>query len=63
MDDHLFWLYGAGRAGTRWANGFIKQQSKLKTRVIWAYSYQWALYKDPEVIEDWFRLYGNVVAK
>jgi hypothetical protein len=49
--------------GKRWAINFIKRQPQLKTRFPRRYDYKRALYKDPTIIRNWFRLIENTIAK
>ncbi|KXL46718.1 MAG: hypothetical protein FE78DRAFT_89105 [Acidomyces sp. 'richmondensis'] len=42
---------------------FIKRTPALETRLGRTYKYQRKLYKDPVVIESWFRLVKNIVDK
>jgi hypothetical protein len=52
-----------GRVGTRWASNFIKRQPQLITRFNRRYDYQRAKCEDPILIQGWFLLLKNTIAK
>ena len=41
----------------------MKPQPLLKTKINRPYDYQRALFVDPEIIENWFRLLNNLMSK
>jgi len=47
----------------RWPYNFVRRHDSLRTRYNQKYDYKRALYKDPKVIRDWFRLVQNTVIK
>ena len=49
--------------GKNWTANFIKRQPALRTRFSRRYDYQRALCEDPEVIQGWFDLVRNFMAK
>jgi DDE superfamily endonuclease len=63
MANHLLAERNAGRVGTRWASNFVRRQPQLKTRFNRRYDYQRAKCEDPILIEGWFRLVANTIAK
>jgi len=46
-----------------WAHRFVQRRPKLKTHFNRIYNFQRALYKDPKLINMWFRLVENIQAK
>ena len=59
----LLALRNSKPVGTKQAQRFIDTQPSLKTRFSRPYNYQRALYKDPKVIGNQFRLLRNIMAK
>ena len=51
------------RVGPRWAGNFVRRRPELRTCFQRKYDYQRAKCEDPEVIQGWFELVKNVVAK
>jgi hypothetical protein len=49
--------------GQRWVYRFITRHPEIKSRYSRKYDYQRAKCEDPEVIQAWFRLVQNTVAK
>lgn len=49
--------------GPRWASNFVRRQPELRTRWSRPYDYQRAKCEDPEIIDAWFHLFQNMVAK
>ena len=49
--------------GKNWASNFVKRQPQLKTVFSRKYDYSRALCEDPELIQGWFNLVRNTVAK
>ena len=63
ITNRLLAIYDAIHIGPHWTFNFVKRQSKLRTYWNRPYDYQKAQYEDPEIIEVWFQLFQNVVAK
>jgi DDE superfamily endonuclease/helix-turn-helix, Psq domain len=53
----------AGRVGTRWAQRFVKRQPELDLRFNRRYDYQRAQCEDLVLIQGWFELLRNTIAK
>src|SRR4030081_705087 len=53
----------AGKVGKNWASTFVKRHLELRTRFSRKYDYQRALCEDPELIQGWFTLVQNTIAK
>jgi hypothetical protein len=49
--------------GPRWASNFVKRHPELRTRLTRKYDYQRAKCEDPTIINAWFELVRNVLAK
>ena len=49
--------------GPRWAENFVRRQETLKMRFQRRIDYQRALTEDPQIIQTWFNLVRNVIAK
>jgi hypothetical protein len=49
--------------GKNWPANFVKRRPELKIRFNRNYNYSKAKYKNPEVIQGWFRLVENMKAK
>ena len=49
--------------GKHWVGNFISWHSKLKTRYNRKYDYQRAKCEDPKIMEAWFKLVQNTIAK
>jgi hypothetical protein len=47
------------KVSQNWAATFFKRRSELKVKFNRKYDYSKALFKDPEVIQDWVRLVDN----
>ncbi|APA07544.1 hypothetical protein SS1G_00960 [Sclerotinia sclerotiorum 1980 UF-70] len=54
---------GAKKVGKLWAHCFVKRCPELKMHFNRVYDFQRALYEDPKLIEEWFRLISNMQAK
>ena len=52
-----------GHVGGHWASRFIARQEKLKTRLNRVYDFQRVTCENPELINAWFKLVGNIKAK
>jgi hypothetical protein len=63
MADKLRMTRGASRVGPRWASNFVKRHPELRTRFTRKYDYQRAKCEDPAIIQGWFDLVRNMVAK
>lgn len=49
--------------GKNWATNFVRQQPQLKSVFSRKYDYSRALYEDPKLVQDWFDLVRNTIAK
>ena len=49
--------------GPRWAANFVKRHKELSTRFTRRYDYQRSQCEDPNVINTWFQLVRNTIAK
>ena len=49
--------------GKNWTSNFLKRQPELRTRFTRGYDYQRAQCEDPAIIQGWFDLVRNMVAK
>ncbi len=63
MADRLRTTRDASRVGPRWAKRFVQRHPELRTRFTRKYDYQRAQCEDPVIIQDWFNLVRNMVAK
>ena len=63
MANRLLTERDAPRVGERWASNFVKRQPQLKTHFFRRYDYRRAQCEDPEVIQGWFTLVRNTIAK
>jgi hypothetical protein len=63
MANRLLADRDAPPVGSRRASNFVKRQPQLSTRFTRRYDYQRALCEDPKIIEPWFELVRNTVAK
>ena len=63
MANNLLCICNTSPVSKLWAYNFVRRQPELHTRYSRRYDYQRALYKDPKVISNWFRLIWNVKAK
>jgi hypothetical protein len=63
MANRLLADRGAQPVGKLWANNFINRQPELKMRFLQKHDYKRALYSDPTIIRNWFRLVENTIAK
>ena len=54
---------GAPPVGKNWPLNFVQRVNTLKIRVNRKYDYQRALNENPDIIQAWFRLVRNTVAK
>ena len=46
-----------------WVGRFIKCYDEIKSKFSCKYDHQWALYEDPELIQQWFQLVHNTIKK
>ena len=63
MANRLLADRDAPPVGPRWASNFVKRHKELSTRFTRKYDYHRALCEDPKIIEPWFELVRNIVAK
>ncbi|KAK1837436.1 transposase, partial [Colletotrichum chrysophilum] len=63
MADCLLDERDATRVGPRWAENFVRRQPQLKTRFRRRIDYQRALAEDPAIVQAWFALVRNTIAK
>ncbi|KAK6208664.1 putative transposase [Colletotrichum tabaci] len=63
MADCLLDERDATRVGPRWAENFVRRQLQLKTRFRRGIDYQRALAEDPAIVQAWFALVRNTIAK
>src|SRR5450432_447974 len=53
----------ASLVGINWTSNFIKRCTEIKTKFSRKYDYKRAQCEDPDIIQGWFRLVRNTVAK
>jgi hypothetical protein len=63
MADLLLAERDVSLVGKNWTSNFINRCTELKTKFSRKYNYKRALYEDPVIIRDWFKLVRNMVAK
>lgn len=63
MANRLLADRDAPPVGPRWAANFVKRHKELTTRFTRRYDYQRALCEDPKLIQPWFELVRETVAK
>ena len=63
MANRLLADRDAPQVGKRWASNFVKRQPELKTRFFRRYDYKRAQCEDPDIINSWFALVRNTIAK
>jgi hypothetical protein len=63
MANLLLTTRNASRVGPRWASNFVRRQPELRTRWSRPYDYQRAKCEDPKIINAWFDLVRNTIAK
>jgi hypothetical protein len=63
MADLLLAERDASLVGKNWTSNFINRCTELKTKFSCKYDYKRALYEDPVIIGDWFKLVRNIVTK
>jgi hypothetical protein len=63
MANRLLADRDAPLVGVNWASRFVKRHKELCTRFTRRYDYQRALCEDPKLIQPWFELVRNTVAK
>ncbi|KID81380.1 transposase [Metarhizium guizhouense ARSEF 977] len=63
MANRLLADRDASPVGPRWASNFVKRHKELTTRFTRRYDYQRALCEDPKLIQPWFELVRDTVAK
>ena len=55
--------HDASPVGTNWASKFVKRRKELYTRFTRRYDYQRVLCENPDLINAWFQLVRNTIAK
>lgn len=63
MADLLFAERDMPLVGKNWTSNFITRHMEIKTKFSYKYDYKRAQYEDPVIIQGWFRLVRNMVAK
>ena len=59
------WLSSIASASLseKWVNRFVKRHPELQSKYTQKYDYQRAKCEDPELIQNWFKLFTNVQQK
>lgn len=63
MTNILLKKRGEGPVVKNWTTNYIKRHSELRARFQKGYDYKRALCEDTRLIEDWFKLVQNIIAK
>ena len=63
MADLLLSERGESPVGKNWTTNFIKRRTEIKAKFCQKYDYKRAKCEDPKIIQEWFSLIRNVVAK
>ncbi|KFZ23098.1 hypothetical protein V502_02423 [Pseudogymnoascus sp. VKM F-4520 (FW-2644)] len=63
MADLLLSEQGKSPVGINWTTNFIKRCTEIKAKFSWKYDYKRAKCEDPKIIQEWFALVQNTVAK
>ncbi|KFY68126.1 hypothetical protein V496_01281 [Pseudogymnoascus sp. VKM F-4515 (FW-2607)] len=63
MADLLLAERGESPTRKNWTTNFIKRCTEIKAKFSQKYDYKRAKYEDPKIIEEWFSLVRNTVAK
>lgn len=63
MANRLLQARDGGKVGQNWAGNFVRRTPALKMRFDRKLDYQRARNEDPEVIQSWFNLVRNTIAK
>jgi len=63
MADLLLSDRGESSVGKNWTTNFIKRRTEIKAKFGRKYDYKRAKCEDPKIIQEWFSLVRNVVAK
>ena len=63
MADLLLSERGESPVGKNWTTNFIKRRTEIKAKFSRKYDYKRAKCEDPKIIQEWFSLVRNVVAK
>jgi RecB family endonuclease NucS len=63
MANRLLRDRDASRVGKNWVSNFVKRQPQLKTVFSRKYDYSRTLCENPELIQGWFDLMRNTIAK
>jgi hypothetical protein len=63
MADLLLSERGESSVGKNWTTNFIKRRTEIKAKFSRKYDYKRAKCEDPKIIQEWFSLVRNTVAK
>jgi hypothetical protein len=63
MADLLLSERGESPVGINWATSFIKRRTEIKSKFSRRYDYKRAKCEDPKIIQEWFSLVRNTIAK
>ena len=63
MADLLLSERGESPVGINWTTNFIKRRTEIKAKFSRKYDYKRAKCEDPKIIEGWFSLVRNTIAK
>ena len=63
MADLLLSERSKGPVGINWTTTFIKCHTEIKAKFSRKYDYKRAKYEDLKIIQEWFSLVRNTVAK
>ncbi|KFY32025.1 hypothetical protein V493_00584 [Pseudogymnoascus sp. VKM F-4281 (FW-2241)] len=63
MADLLLSEQSKSPVGKNWTTNFIKRRTEIKAKFSQKYNYKRAKCKDPKIIQEWFSLVRNTVAK
>ena len=63
MADLLLSKRGESSVGKNWTTNFIKRRTEIKAKFSRKYDYKRAKCEDPKIIQEWFSLVRNTVAK
>ena len=61
--QHMASILSQKPVGVNWVNRFIKRHDEIKTRYSRRYDHQRAVCEDPKIIQEWFNLVHNTIAK
>ena len=60
---HMASILSQKQIGVNWVNRFIQRHDEVKARYSRRYDHQRALCEDPKIIQGWFNLVHNIIAK